>query len=148
MGTRKRRTRLKIITESDKTKVGRYLLDIIADTILHLELMNYDLQNNLGVELLDKQIVDAPVDGMIGLTLRDRYGQLCDTIINRSLDIASILGFNNDDFRMGIDERVGNTKIYDGEYTQYYCLGPGDFSMERMEFSKGDKRWWAPSRRS
>jgi hypothetical protein len=136
---------LKIITERNKIKIGEYLLDIIADTIMNLKFMTLSLERSTGMELLNKQIDYSPVAGMPGLTLRDRYGLLCDTLINRSLDIASILGFNDDDFRAEIDECVGSGWIYDGEYTQDRGLSP---RAEDMELSKGSKRWWAPSRGS
>ncbi len=149
---------MKIIFESDKTKVGITLLEIIADTIRVLTLMTSDLEKNHGGELLNKIIGDPPVDGMPGLTLRDWYGQLCDTLINQSLNIASILGFDNDDFRTGIDERVGSGKIYDGEYTSYdwerkyfvfRIFDPGELpdepDQETIKLSKKHKRWWAPT---
>jgi len=42
---------------------------------------------------------------------------------------------------MAIDEVVGDSRIYDGEYDTYTSIYA---SVDTLELDKGYKRWWKP----
>ena len=117
------------------------MLDTIESIIVQLECMNIDLEHEFGDDILIKKIGKGFKDGTCKYSLRDRYGYICDRLLNTSLSIAQSLGVEEMEFRLAIDEVVGDSRIYDGEYDSYIASSP---SEDLLELEKGSKRWWKP----
>lgn len=132
---------MKIISGSKVTEKAQEMLDTIANIILQLECINSDLEHEFGDEILTKKIGEGFKDGACKYSLRDRYGAICDRLLNTSLSIAQSLGVDEKKFRLAIDEVVGDSRIYNGEYDTYSAISP---SEESLELEKGFKRWWKP----
>jgi hypothetical protein len=131
---------MKLITESKSGKIGQEMLDLIESIIVKLECLNNDLQYEFGNDILNKKIGEGFNEGACKYSLRDRYGSLLDKLLNTSLSIAKSIGVNETDFRNAIDELIGDSKIYNGEYDSYCsCTLP---SEESLELDKGSMRWW------
>ena len=134
---------MKVILKSQTLKIANELLDIISSTIMAFESITADLEDEFGNEILNKKIGEGFRDGEFRYSLRDRYGGLCDQLLNCSLTIAKLVGVEESGFRKAVDERIGNSRIYDGEYDMYFATEP---SIELLELDKGSKRWWKPSK--
>jgi hypothetical protein len=132
---------MKIISGSKATEKGQEILDTIASIILQLKCINNDLEHEFGDDVLTKKIGEGFKNGSCKYSLRDRYGVICDRLLNTSLSIAQDLGIDEKEFRLAIDEAVGDSRIYNGEYDTYSAISP---SEESLELEKGIKRWWRP----
>ena len=130
---------MKAISESKVEKIAQEMLDLISSTILNLECMNVDMEHEFGNDILNKKIGEGFKGGACRYSLRDRYGAICDKLLSASLTIAKSLRIDENEFRQAIDEIVGNSRIYDGEYVSYIGLSP---SADSMELNRGSKRWW------
>ena len=132
---------MKIITESKATKIAQDLLDLISSTIIDFECMTSDLEKQFGEDILTRKIGEGFKDGRFKYSLRDRYGAICDRLLNTSLTIAMILGIEDKCFRQAVDEAVGDSRVYNGKYDKYIALTP---SEESLELDRGSERWWKP----
>lgn len=132
---------MKIISGSESTKKTQEMLDTIESIIVQLECMNSDLEHEFGDDILTKKIGKGGKAGTWKYSLRDRYGAICDRLLNTSLSIAQTLGVEEKEFRLAIDKAVGDSRIYDGEYDSYIASSP---SEDSLELEKGSKRWWKP----
>jgi len=140
---------VKIITRSEGTKMAQELLDTIGVVLAYLGCMTIDLEHEFGDDVLTKKIGEEIrfAGGQDKFSLRDRYGSICDRLLNTSLSIAQSLGVGGREFRMAIDEVVGDSRIYNGEYDQYIAISiHSDVLPDESEFEKrrGLKRWWKP----
>jgi len=94
------------------------------------------LEDEFGNDILTKKIGIGFKEGTCKYSLRDRYGDMCDRLLNTCLTIAQSLGFEGNEFGQAINEVVGDSRIYDGEYDRYYS-----FSFRRfIRFRKGFKK--------
>ncbi len=132
---------MKVLSEAKVTKIAQEMLDLISSTIVNLECMNNDVEHEFGNDILTKKIGKGFKDGTCQYSLRDRYGAICDRLLCTGLTIAKSLSVDEKEFRQAINEIVGNSRIYDGEYDSYIGLSP---SEELMELNRGSKRWWKP----
>lgn len=132
---------MKMLSDSKAKSIGQELIDLISSIILNFEGMNNDLQDKFGNDILTKKIGEGFRDGKYKYSLRDRYGSICDEVLNTSLSIADKLGIEGSEFRKAIDEAIGDSPVYDGEYDSYSAPYPSD---ELLELNKGLKRWWKP----
>ena len=68
------------------------MLDTISSIIVQLECMSSDLEHEFGDDILTKKIGKGFKNGSYKYSLRDRYGAICDRLLNTSLSIAQTLG--------------------------------------------------------
>ena len=132
---------MRIIFGSESNKIAQEMLDTFSSVLLWLRCMTSDMEHEFGCDILTKKIGEAARDDTIKYSLRDRYGAICDRLLNTSLSVVKSLGVNEREFRMAIDEVVGDSRIYDGEYDTYTSIYA---SVDTLELDKGYKRWWKP----
>lgn len=132
---------MRLISNIQADEIGEEMLNLIESMIVNLECLNSDLEYEFGGEILTKKIGEGFNNGTCKYSLRDRYGRICDELLNTSFTIAHTLGVKDKEFRNAIDEVVGNSRVYDGEYDSYSSLSP---SEESLEIDRGSRRWWKP----
>ena len=130
---------MKIIVGSEGTKKAQEMLDTVSGVLMDLGCMTSDLEHEFGDDILTKKIGEGFMGGQCKYSLRDRYGSICDRLLGISLSIAQSLGVKEREFRMAIDEVVGDSRIYNGEHDTYSAISA---SEETLELEKGSKRWW------
>lgn len=131
---------MKIISESKKTKISEQLLNLVEHTHLHLILLNEDLEFEFGKSMLNEKIGCTKNNEKFYLTLRDRFGNILEDLINEGLNLVTDLGLNEDNYRDNLDNIFENSNIFNGEFNQWSGAFPDTNSME---LDTGQKNWWS-----
>jgi len=131
---------MKFISKSKRELVSKRLLNLLEHTHLSLALLNNDLEFEFGRSILNEKIGRTKNDDKFYLTLKDRFGQIIENIINESLNLVSDLDINDNNFRDDLDEILQNSNIFDGEFNSWSGVSP---DIESMELETGQKNWWS-----
>ncbi len=140
-------------------ETGQELLGLLSGILLQFECLTADLEREFGNDVLTQKIGEGLLNGRVKYSLRDRFGLILDGLLNTSLEIAHKVGIDAHEFREAIDEVIGDSRVFDGQYDRYTCLGPlgplespkgtwwdnapvVEVSEESLTLEKGDKRWW------
>ncbi len=154
---------MKVILKHTSTETGHRMLTLLSHTLVDLEGMANDLEREFGKDVLNRKIGELAEGSECRYSLRDRFGSILDGLLLASLDIAGNVGIDDRQFREAIDQVIGDSRIFDGEYDQYSVAGPlGPLPPpdehtwwdnapvvkppppEQWTLEKGQKRWWRP----
>ncbi len=152
---------MKLIFKCTSFETGHEMLHLLSSILLQFECLANDLEREFANDMLTRKIGEGPY-GRDGYSIRDRFGQVIDEMLLASLAIAKNVGIDEHEFREAIDEVIGDSRIFDGQYDRYTHPGPlgplespkgtwwdnapvAEPSEELLTLEKGRKRWWKPS---
>ncbi len=130
---------MKIILQP--AEIEREMLGLLSRILVMFEGLTIDLEHEFGDDVLIRKIGEGFLDGRMKYSLRDRFGLILTDLLNTSMELAQNVGIRDREFRQAIDEVIGESRVYDGQYDVWSGLSP---SLESMEVDRGHKRWWKP----